>query len=147
MYPQTAVSTTTQTAFALLSMPVISSDHIHGKRQIDAFSPALIAKILFFLSNLFFLYRSHADITTLTESDLDEELRKVEVALKKILGIKPRLFRPPYGNYNEDSLRVLSNRGYSSKSMTLALISAPSSLIDTFLSIQPSHGRWTPATP
>jgi peptidoglycan/xylan/chitin deacetylase (PgdA/CDA1 family) len=59
---------------------------------------------------------SHADITKLSASDLNEELRKVEVAMKKILGIKPKLFRPPYGNFNDDALRVLHDRGYSSQS-------------------------------
>ena len=58
---------------------------------------------------------SHADITKLSESELHTELEKVEVALKKILGIKPKLFRPPYGNYDNDALRVLKDSGYSSK--------------------------------
>lgn len=62
-----------------------------------------------------FLFRSHSDITTLSEDDLNDELARLEEAMKKILGVKPRLFRPPYGNYNDESLRVLSNRGYSSK--------------------------------
>ena len=55
-------------------------------------------------------------LTKLSESELNTELEKVEVALKKILGIKPKLFRPPYGNYDNDALRVLEDRGYSSKS-------------------------------
>lgn len=58
---------------------------------------------------------SHADITKLSASQLNQELEKVEVALKKILGIKPKLFRPPYGNYDDDALEVLAQRGYSSE--------------------------------
>lgn len=60
--------------------------------------------------------RSHSDITTLSKQDLNDEFERLEVALKKILGVKPILFRPPYGNYNDESSRVLSNRGYSSES-------------------------------
>lgn len=71
----------------------------------------------FYLTDLLCcLFRSHSDITTLSEEDLIDELTRLEVAMQKILGVKPRLFRPPYGNYNDESLRVLSDRGYSSQS-------------------------------
>lgn len=63
-------------------------------------------------------YRSHADITQLSEDDLNEELHKLEIALKKILGVKPKLFRPPFGNYDDAALSVLANRGYSSGSIS-----------------------------
>lgn len=46
---------------------------------------------------------------------LHTELTRVEVALKKILGIKPKFFRPPYGSYNAAALQVLEERGYHSK--------------------------------
>lgn len=47
---------------------------------------------------------------------LHTELTKVEDALKKILGIKPKFFRPPYGSYNTAALEVLHSRGYHSES-------------------------------
>jgi len=46
---------------------------------------------------------------------LHEELTRIEDALKKILGIKPKFFRPPYGSFNEEALDVLESRGYSSE--------------------------------
>lgn len=60
--------------------------------------------------------RTHPDISMITSQSLHDELTKIEVALKKILGIKPKFFRPPYGSYNQAALEVLESRGYSSKS-------------------------------
>lgn len=56
---------------------------------------------------------SHADIAKLSTEELNNELKKVETALKKILGIRPKLFRPPFGSYDDNSLQVLKKRGYS----------------------------------
>ncbi|GAA5931042.1 chitin deacetylase [Sporobolomyces koalae] len=55
----------------------------------------------------------HDDITTLSTDQLNAQLQYVEDALKKIIGVKPRFFRPPYGNYDSKSLQVLKNRGYT----------------------------------
>ncbi|KAI5481137.1 carbohydrate esterase family 4 protein [Pseudohyphozyma bogoriensis] len=55
---------------------------------------------------------THADITTLTTAQLNEQITLVETALMKILGIKPKYFRPPYGSYNDASVAVLAARGY-----------------------------------
>jgi peptidoglycan/xylan/chitin deacetylase (PgdA/CDA1 family) len=46
-------------------------------------------------------------------SQLTSELDKVEQAFIKILGLRPLWFRPPYGAYNDRSLKVLSERGYT----------------------------------
>lgn len=63
--------------------------------------------------------------------------------MKKILGVKPRLFRPPYGNYNDESLRVLSNRGYSSELPLPALYLQPVLIILANLdSCYMVHGLW-----
>lgn len=59
---------------------------------------------------------THTDITTLSAKDLNSELDKVETAFRKILGVKPRYFRPPFGAYDDKSLEVLSERGYTGKS-------------------------------
>ncbi|TYJ53880.1 hypothetical protein B9479_005502 [Cryptococcus floricola] len=56
---------------------------------------------------------SHSDVTTLSDSDLNSELSKVEDAFVKILGVKPKYFRPPYGNINDQALQVLADRGYT----------------------------------
>ncbi|WWD18831.1 hypothetical protein CI109_103286 [Kwoniella shandongensis] len=55
---------------------------------------------------------SHADLTKLDEAGINEELRKVEEAFIRILGLKPLYFRPPYGSYNDLVLKVLAQRGY-----------------------------------
>ncbi|GAA5881625.1 hypothetical protein JCM16303_005515 [Sporobolomyces ruberrimus] len=55
----------------------------------------------------------HDDITKLSAQELNDQLEYVEVALKKIIGVKPRFFRPPYGSYDSESLQVLRDRGYT----------------------------------
>jgi peptidoglycan/xylan/chitin deacetylase (PgdA/CDA1 family) len=59
--------------------------------------------------------RTHPDIALLSPQALNDELSKIENALKKILGIKPKFFRPPYGSFNQAALDVLESRGYSSE--------------------------------
>ncbi|KAG0666366.1 Carbohydrate esterase 4 protein [Rhodotorula mucilaginosa] len=56
---------------------------------------------------------SHSDITTLTSEELHYQLDLIEAAFRKILGVKPRFFRPPYGTYDNRSLKILQDRGYS----------------------------------
>jgi len=51
-------------------------------------------------------------LTKLEEWQIHQELEKVETAFIKILGLKPRYFRPPYGSYNDRVLNVLAQRGY-----------------------------------
>ncbi|RXK39999.1 deacetylase [Tremella mesenterica] len=55
---------------------------------------------------------SHADLTTLDEAGINDELQKVEDAFVNILGLKPLYFRPPYGSINDLALSVLAQRGY-----------------------------------
>ncbi|GAA6059944.1 hypothetical protein JCM10212_003084 [Sporobolomyces blumeae] len=55
----------------------------------------------------------HDDIATLSVDELNQQLQLVEDAFKKILGVKPRFFRPPYGSYNAQALQVLKQRGYT----------------------------------
>ncbi|KAK4703131.1 hypothetical protein P7C70_g3086, partial [Phenoliferia sp. Uapishka_3] len=84
----------------------------------------------------------HDDIATLTGPEFEEQLTLVETALKKILGIKPRFFRPvsymfvrqcwavpiidvalknqkPYGSYNKANLAILKKRGYTGEPFAL----------------------------
>ncbi|RUS32822.1 hypothetical protein BC938DRAFT_474160 [Jimgerdemannia flammicorona] len=55
---------------------------------------------------------SHANISTLNEAALRSEITQLEVALRKIIGCIPTYFRPPFGAYNADNLRVLGAMGY-----------------------------------
>lgn len=59
------------------------------------------------------LHPTDVDITTLTPEELHYQLDLLETALWKILGVKPRFFRPPFGEYDNKSLKVLQERGYS----------------------------------
>lgn len=56
---------------------------------------------------------SHYDITAFNNSVLGAQLDMVELALWRILGIKPALFRPPYGSYTQSNLDYLNSRGYT----------------------------------
>jgi len=56
---------------------------------------------------------NHYDITTGTIDQLGNQLDLVETALLKILGVKPALFRPPYGNINVDITSYLNSRDYT----------------------------------
>ncbi|POW08823.1 hypothetical protein PSHT_09383 [Puccinia striiformis] len=44
---------------------------------------------------------------------LNQQLDLVERALMKILGVKPKFFRAPYGEHNKQSLDILAKRGYT----------------------------------
>jgi peptidoglycan/xylan/chitin deacetylase (PgdA/CDA1 family) len=55
---------------------------------------------------------SHKDITTLSETDFLSELKKIDDAIKAIIGVRPKFFRPPYGNTNLKTLKLLKSLGY-----------------------------------
>ncbi|KAI5474902.1 carbohydrate esterase family 4 protein [Pseudohyphozyma bogoriensis] len=56
---------------------------------------------------------NHVDITAVSQDELDEQVTLVETALQKILGIKPKYFRPPYGSVDDASVQFLQDRGYT----------------------------------
>lgn len=64
--------------------------------------------------------RSHPLPEQLTGPMMEEELDKIEEAMLKILGLKPRLYMPPYGQIDtknaniSDGFRTLHKRRYSS---------------------------------
>jgi len=62
------------------------------------------------------LLDADVDITKITASQLIKQLDLVEGALKKIIGAKPRFFRPPYGAVNDAQVKVLQQRGYTGAS-------------------------------
>jgi len=55
---------------------------------------------------------SHQNIATLSNAQLAADCDKLETALVKILGVKPALFRPPYGSISAGNLQFLNDRGY-----------------------------------
>ena len=40
-------------------------------------------------------------------------MQLVEDAVMKILGVRPAMFRPPYGNFNNDALATVASRNYT----------------------------------
>lgn len=48
---------------------------------------------------------------------MNHELERVETALIKILGVRPKTFRPPYGAINSEAREVLAQRGYTAVMM------------------------------
>lgn len=53
----------------------------------------------------------HKDLTTLTFDQIHDEFYRVELALERLLGVKPAFLRPPYGNYNNLVRQVAAQRG------------------------------------
>ncbi|KAJ7036816.1 hypothetical protein C8F04DRAFT_1394063 [Mycena alexandri] len=56
---------------------------------------------------------AHQDLTTLNTTQMDSEIKKVDDALRDILGVTPAYLRPPYGNYNDDVRAVAANHSKS----------------------------------
>jgi len=57
---------------------------------------------------------THAYISKIEKEALREEILKTENVLKEITGEAPCVFRPPGGDYDEESLAVLEEMGYKS---------------------------------
>ncbi|GAA5987484.1 hypothetical protein JCM5350_003097 [Sporobolomyces pararoseus] len=87
----------------------------------------------------------HDDIAKLSTDELNRQLDYVEQALKKILGIKPRFFRPPYGSYSSEALQVLKNRGYTVVNWSFdsgdSAGKSPSSTITSYKKIAQSYPK------
>ncbi len=57
---------------------------------------------------------SHPHMNSLTPGQIREELEKLEQMLIEVAGQKPSLFRPPFGEYNNEVIRVAGEMGYKS---------------------------------
>ncbi|KAJ2924894.1 hypothetical protein H1R20_g12201, partial [Candolleomyces eurysporus] len=55
---------------------------------------------------------SHKDLTGQSASGLQTEISRLEEALKKILGIRPKWLRPPYGGQNSNVVNTLGGLKY-----------------------------------
>ncbi|SCV72938.1 BQ2448_6863 [Microbotryum intermedium] len=53
---------------------------------------------------------SHVDITKMAPDALAQQLDLVDEALWKIIGVKPKFFRPPYGKHNAASIKAVEAR-------------------------------------
>ncbi|KAH7392398.1 hypothetical protein DE146DRAFT_139450 [Phaeosphaeria sp. MPI-PUGE-AT-0046c] len=55
---------------------------------------------------------SHTDIITVDQYNVTYEVSRLNNAFRQILGVVPTCFRPPYGDYDANSLAVLQGMGY-----------------------------------
>jgi len=53
----------------------------------------------------------HADLTTLTWDEINNEMYLVELALQRIIGVQPAWMRPPYGSLNQMVVDAANTRG------------------------------------
>jgi Predicted xylanase/chitin deacetylase len=56
---------------------------------------------------------THGHMTTMTEAEIKDEIRRTADIIRETTGYQPRLFRPPFGEYDNRMLRILSEEGYS----------------------------------
>lgn len=55
---------------------------------------------------------THAHMNQLSESKIRDELRMMSDKVERITGVRPVLFRPPYGEYNDRVISVARAEGY-----------------------------------
>jgi peptidoglycan/xylan/chitin deacetylase (PgdA/CDA1 family)/uncharacterized caspase-like protein len=57
---------------------------------------------------------SHPQLTKLPSAERNKEIIRTNTLLEKIIGAKPKLFRPPYGSKNADVLKDVESQGMKS---------------------------------
>lgn len=55
---------------------------------------------------------SHPQMSKLTDAKIREELKTTSDRIEQLTGIRPTLFRPPYGDYNDKVVTVSRAEGY-----------------------------------
>ena len=55
---------------------------------------------------------THPHMTQLSADDMIKQVEDCSSKIEKITGVKPNLFRPPYGDYNDSVISTLKNAGY-----------------------------------
>lgn len=55
---------------------------------------------------------THPHMTKISEAKMREELRMMSDQLEKLTGTRPTLFRPPYGDYNNQVVSLCRSEGY-----------------------------------
>lgn len=117
--------TTRESAFdervvdALVAARVPATFFIGGRwAQVQAeHVKALAANPLFEIGNHTF---SHPHMPTLTEAQMRDELWRTQLELLKLTGKQPRLFRPPFVEYDERVARVAASLGLTTVQYDLA---------------------------
>nr|WP_231368343.1 polysaccharide deacetylase family protein [Thermoanaerobacter indiensis] len=55
---------------------------------------------------------THVKYTNLSRQQYEEDIKKSGEILEKITGTKPTLFAPPYGDFNDEVVKVAEQLGY-----------------------------------
>ena len=55
---------------------------------------------------------THPDMTKLSREQMTEELKSTEATIERLTGVKPYLFRPPFGAYNNAVIETSEAAGY-----------------------------------
>ncbi|NQT95389.1 MAG: polysaccharide deacetylase family protein [Candidatus Omnitrophica bacterium] len=55
----------------------------------------------------------HPHLSRLKPDEIRWQAEKSENIFKEVLGIKPKLFRPPYGDYNDEAKSILEEKKYT----------------------------------
>lgn len=55
---------------------------------------------------------THPHMSQLSEADIRKELHNMSDKVEKLTGVRPTLFRPPYGDYNDRVVTVSRSEGY-----------------------------------
>lgn len=56
--------------------------------------------------------QSHPNMSQLSKKEIKQELGEVHNKVKELTGIEMNLFRPPYGDYNNDVISTAKSEGY-----------------------------------
>jgi peptidoglycan/xylan/chitin deacetylase (PgdA/CDA1 family) len=54
---------------------------------------------------------SHADLNSLSATQIHDAMFRMEEAFSRIIGIRPAFMRPPFGDYNDNVRTVAAARG------------------------------------
>jgi len=54
----------------------------------------------------------HLHMSKLSEADIVKDIKSCEEKILKVIGKRPSVFRPPYGEYNNTLIKTLSSLGY-----------------------------------
>jgi len=55
---------------------------------------------------------THGHMSTMTDAEVENEIRATTDMIRETTGYLPQLFRPPYGEYDKRILRILKEEGY-----------------------------------
>ena len=76
---------------------------------------------------------SHTNLSKLTESEIADEIKRADEAIKKASGITPKLFRPPEGAYSPNVVSIAEKMGKQTVIWTVDTMDWAKSPLDTIV--------------